>query len=63
MPALRLPARQRTGDPAGLAANVLTRLDDELDRLLAGWQQTLLDNLEDPIIQANFDLLKPQPAA
>ncbi len=40
------------------AANVLKALDDELDRLLEGWQQTLLDNLDDPIIQANFDLLK-----
>lgn len=41
------------------AANVLKLLDDELDRLLSGWQQTLLDNLEDPIIQSNFDLLRP----
>ena len=41
------------------AANVLKQLDEELDRLLDGWQQTLLDNLDDPIIQANFDLLKP----
>lgn len=41
------------------AANVLKLLDDELDRLLGGWQQTLLDNLEDPIIQSNFDLLRP----
>jgi len=40
------------------AANVLKQLDDELDRLLDGWQQTLLDNLDDPIIQANLDLLK-----
>jgi hypothetical protein len=40
------------------AANVLKALDDELDRLLAAWQQTLLDNLDDPIIQQNFDLLK-----
>jgi len=40
------------------AANVLKQLDEELDRLLDGWQQTLLDNLDDPIIQANFDLLK-----
>jgi len=40
------------------AANVLKQLDDEQDRLLYGWQQTLLDNLDDPIIQANFDLLK-----
>ncbi|WP_419601225.1 DUF6079 family protein [Thiolapillus sp.] len=40
------------------AANVLKGLDDELDRMLADWQQTLLENLEDPIIQANFELLK-----
>ena len=41
------------------AANVLKQLDDELDRLIDGWRQTLLDNLDDPIIQENFDLLKP----
>jgi hypothetical protein len=40
------------------ATNVLKQLDEELDRLLDGWQQTLLDNLDDPIIQANLDLLK-----
>ena len=40
------------------AANVLKQLDDELDKLLDGSQQILLDNLDDPIIQANFDLLK-----
>jgi len=39
-------------------ANVLKQLDEELDRLLESWQQTLLDNLEDPMIQANLDLLK-----
>jgi len=44
--------------PFGLAVNALTQLDEELDRLLTGWQQTLLDNLDDPIIQANLDLLK-----
>ena len=41
------------------ATNVLKQLDDELDQLVDGWRQTLLDNLDDPIIQANFDLLKP----
>ena len=41
------------------AASVLKQLDDELDRLIDGWTQTLLDNLDDPIIQENFDLLKP----
>ncbi|MER9421657.1 DUF6079 family protein [Mesorhizobium sp. M0317] len=40
------------------AANVLKQLDDELDRLLENWVQTLVENLEDPIIQSNFDLLK-----
>lgn len=40
------------------ASNVLKQLDDELDRLIDGWTQTLLDNLDDPIIQENFDLLK-----
>jgi hypothetical protein len=45
----------------GMAANALTQLDDELDKLLSGWQQTLLDNLDDPIIQANLDLLKESP--
>jgi hypothetical protein len=45
------------------AANVLKQLDDELERLLDGWQQTLIDNLDDPIIQANFDLLKAAPRA
>ncbi len=41
------------------AANVLKQLDEELDRLIDGWRQTLLDNLEDPTIQENLDLLKP----
>ncbi|AUH66232.1 ATPase [Paracoccus zhejiangensis] len=51
------PANEQ-GDllPAG---NVLKQLDDELDRLLESWVQTLVDNLEDPIIQSNFELLKP----
>lgn len=40
------------------ATNVLKALDDELDQLLDSWQQALLDSLEDPIIQANFELLK-----
>ncbi len=40
------------------AAKVLKQLDDELDRLLENWVQTLVDNLEDPIIQSNFELLK-----
>ena len=40
------------------AANVLEQLDDELDRLLEGWVQVLVDTIKDPIIQSNFELLK-----
>jgi len=41
------------------SANVLRQMGEELDRLHCGWQQTLQDNLDDPIVQANLDLLKP----
>ncbi len=44
--------------PFGPVANALTQLDEELDRLLAGWRRTLLDNLAEPSIRAKFDLLK-----
>ncbi len=40
------------------AANQLSDLDQRLDTLLTAWTQTLLDNLDDPIIQANLELLK-----
>ncbi len=40
------------------AANQLTELDQRLDVLLTSWTQTLLDNLDDPIIRANLELLK-----
>jgi hypothetical protein len=34
--------------PAAPAGTVLDGLDDELDKLVANWTQTLLANLEDP---------------
>ena len=40
---------------------VLGGLDDELDKLVANWTQTLLTNLEDPTTKDNLDLLKPEP--
>jgi energy-coupling factor transporter ATP-binding protein EcfA2/succinate dehydrogenase flavin-adding protein (antitoxin of CptAB toxin-antitoxin module) len=49
------PALESAPAPAG---NLLAALDAELDTLLAGWTKTLLDNLEDPTIQGNLDLLK-----
>jgi len=45
------------------AGQLLDALDDELDRLLEGWTQTLLANLEDPITRENLNLLKPEPRA
>lgn len=42
------------------AANRLNKLDEDLDQLQANWQQTLLENLEDPFTQASLGLL---PAA
>ncbi len=43
---------------ASNAAAILNALDDELDRMLENWTRALLSNLEDPITQANMDLLK-----
>jgi hypothetical protein len=39
------------------AANRLHKLDDDLDQLVANWQQTLLENLEDPFTQDSLGLL------
>ena len=40
------------------AATQINALDNELDRLLSDWTQTLLTNLEDPTTRANLELLK-----
>ena len=37
---------------------MLGQLDEELDSMLAGWSETILGNLEDPITQSNLELLK-----
>ena len=39
------------------AGDVLSNLDDELDTILCGWTQTLLNNLDDPIISPQLALL------
>ena len=39
------------------AGDVLSNLDDELDTILCGWTQTLLTNLDDPIISEQVALL------
>ncbi|HHD64075.1 MAG TPA: ATP-binding protein, partial [Desulfobulbaceae bacterium] len=47
--------------PAVPAGTVLDELDEELDKLVENWTQTLLTNLEDPTTKGNLDLLKPEP--
>jgi len=39
----------------------LDALDNELDKLVENWLQTLLTNLEDPTTKENLSLLKPEP--
>ena len=39
------------------ARDVLSNLEDELDTILCGWTQTLLTNLDDPIISQQLALL------
>lgn len=50
-----------SGSAAG--AQMIDQLDSQLDALLAGWTSTLLGNLEDPITQANLELLKADDRA
>jgi len=47
--------------PAAPAATMLDALDNELDKLVENWTQTLLANLEDPTTKGNLSLLKPEP--
>ena len=39
-------------------AQMIDQMDNDLDAMVASWTSTLLGNLEDPITQANMDLLK-----
>ena len=53
------PALEPEAPPAG---QVLARLDDGLDRLLANWTRTLVVNLDDPATCENLSLLQPERA-
>lgn len=39
-------------------SQLIDQMDTQLDAMVAGWTSTILGNLEDPITQANMDLLK-----
>jgi hypothetical protein len=39
-------------------AQMIDQMDNDLDAMVSNWTSTLLGNLEDPITQANMDLLK-----
>lgn len=45
-----------TGAAAG--SQMIDQMDAQLDTMVAAWTSTILSNLEDPITQANMDLLK-----
>jgi len=50
-----------TEPPTAPATTMLDALDNELDKLVENWTQTLLANLEDPTTKDNLSLLKPEP--
>jgi hypothetical protein len=43
---------------SAVSKHMIDNLDDELDSLVTSWTKTLIGNLEDPITQANLNLLK-----
>jgi hypothetical protein len=45
-----------TGTAAG--SQIIDQMDAQLDAMIAAWTSTILSNLDDPITQANMDLLK-----
>ena len=51
------PSAELTTSPV---TTLLNGLDDELDKLMETWTQTLLANLDDPTTKSNMALLKPK---
>ena len=43
---------------AAAGSQMIDQMDTQLDTIVAAWTSTILSNLEDPITQANMDLLK-----
>lgn len=46
-------------EPESINASImLNRIDDDMDKMLDAWTQTLIDNLQDPTVQDDLNLLK-----
>lgn len=43
-----------------IGAKLIDQMDNQLDTMVTGWTSAILTNLEDPITQANMDLLKKE---
>lgn len=43
---------------AAVGSQMIDQMDAQLDKMVSAWTSTILSNLEDPITQANMDLLK-----
>lgn len=47
-------------EPKYSADTILQRLKSDLEKMQQSWTQSILSNLDDPIVQDNFSLLKPK---
>ncbi len=55
--------RPRDDEGAPSPGTVLEQLDDLLDGIHTAWTGMLVENLDDPMVQANLELLKPKDRA
>ena len=51
------PAMELSGTVVA-GSQMIEQMDEKLDTLVANWTKTILENLEDPVTQANMNLLK-----
>ncbi len=52
--------RPRDETSTAPVAKLLEELEDKLEKIYEDWTKTLLENLEDPMVRSNMDLLKPE---
>ena len=55
--------RPKEEEEAPAPGAVLDHLEDRLDAIYTAWTGMLVENLDDPTVRANLDLLKPQDRA